>query len=72
MKFSLFIVVEKIKMFVYIIFGFFIIYYLTVANWSNPEPINGIYSKEGPLYPLKYVIFYILVLLNRVSTSGNK
>ena len=28
-------------------FGIFVFYWFVVANWQNPQPINGVYSQPG-------------------------
>ena len=48
---------------------FLAIYWLFVANLKTPSPTHGIYSNNGPFYYLKYCLFCILLILQKLSKS---
>lgn len=51
-------------------FGLWIVaIYVYVSNVENPPAKNGVYSRPGPMYPLKFIIFYLMVALRQIRTK---
>ena len=47
----------------------FLIYWLFIANLKTPKAIHGIYSKTGPWYYLKYLVFCFLLGVQKAFKS---
>ena len=48
---------------------FFVIYWLFIANLKTPKATHGIYSETGPWYYLKYLMFCLLLGVQKAFKS---